>query len=310
MTGIIGISEQRASDAALVSAFSVTRGETMPDGSNFIQPANASSSSAFEHSMRPKLPWELVEYSVSSFETSLDKVDREAPWQDGVGHTGSSPELQRLDDLLPLVVAILGKRDAAARVRRMITAMGLSLPRLERLRSCSVPRWADRLEDRERKAYALINQVSSEMLLEVKPKNGADLKYLMALAMATELPKSRQRALLERFTRGLCKAMAGEPIDGRWLGVLETATSDMAPHYPEGSKFVVSRVKRSRDVVLGRDYCFEGTKHFTYLPLTLARLKGVTRREWQVEFLAKPGEIISLRRYLWRVAYAVERATH
>jgi hypothetical protein len=258
MTHSLNIQQQRASDAAPVLASSVTRGKTMPDGSNFAVSPTSSLSPAIERPVeRAKLPWELIEYRASLFETSLDEADGKAPWLDGVGHTGPSPEVQRLRDLLPGVVAIIEKPDASARVRHMIKAMGLSLPRLERLRSCSVPRWADRLEDRERKAYALINQVSSEMLLEVKPKNGADLKYLMALAMATELPKAKQRALLGRFTDGLRKAMAGEPIDGRWLGVLEATTSDMAPRYPEGSKFVVSRVKRSRDVVLGRDYCFE-----------------------------------------------------
>ncbi|MPZ33032.1 MAG: hypothetical protein GEV13_18915 [Rhodospirillales bacterium] len=284
----------------------------MPDGSNFIQSVDASSSAVSEHSLRPKPPCELVEYSASLFDTSLDDTDRKAPWRDGVGHTGSSPELQRLYDLLPRVVAILGKRDAANRVRRMIEAMGLSLPRLERLRSClsSAPRWPGKTEDHERKAYKLIQQASSEMLLSVKPGNTSDLLYLIRLAASTDLPKARRRALLATCTRGLRRAMANKPIDGRPLGVLEIVSNHMAPHYPAGSKVVVSHVKRTCDVVIGRDYGFVGRKHYSYEPLTLARLTGATRRAWLVEFLSEPGKITSLPRYVWRPAYAVERGMH
>ena len=77
MTRIFGISEQRASDAAPVSAPCVTGGETMPDGSNFVQSSTSPALSVVTP-IAPHLNGAgiLIEMLVADQQASIEAPDK------------------------------------------------------------------------------------------------------------------------------------------------------------------------------------------------------------------------------------------
>jgi hypothetical protein len=148
-----------------------------------------------------KAPHQLVEYSTTIFDTSLDDADRE---HRPLTADPMAPDQQRARDLATDVADIMrAKGDHLALTRQHIEGLGLTLPRLYRLNSFARNNAIStyRLVGQEgdiaewRAASRLVHRAALSILLDVPAQNRHDAIQLAGLvADALEPPPKAQRS--------------------------------------------------------------------------------------------------------------------
>jgi hypothetical protein len=213
-----------------------------------------------------KAPHELVEYSTTIFDTSLDDADRE---HRPLTADPMAPDQQRARDVATDVAGIMrAKGDHLALTRQHIEGLGLTLPRLYRLnrfaRNNAISTY--RLVGQEgvphgewRVASRLVHRAALSILLDVPAQNRHDAIQLAGLvADALEPPSKPQRRRVAKRLAGYFASM----LDGkhildapkRW--VWDFANDSMAPAFPAGSNALYERHKG--EPVAGGYYIFHG----------------------------------------------------
>jgi hypothetical protein len=217
-----------------------------------------------------KAPHQLVEYSPTIFDTSLDDADREF----GSLENPMPPDQQRARDVATDVARImLAKGNLAEMVRQHIEGLGLTLPRLYRLnrfaRNNAIHEPTTGLAaeceaqgttaGQWRVASRLVHSAALSILLDVPAQNRHDAIQLAGLvADALEPPPKAQRRRVARRIAGYFASM----LDGkhildapkRW--VWNVGDDSMAPAFPAGSNALYERHKG--DPVAGGYYIFHG----------------------------------------------------
>jgi hypothetical protein len=214
-----------------------------------------------------KAPHELVEYSPTIFDTSLDDADRDYRPLDEVNK--SAPDQQRARDVATDVARIMQtKGNLAELVRQHIEGLGLTLPRLYRLnmfaRSNAVSTYKVVGQDdiplgEWRVASRLVHRAALSILLDVPAQNRHDAIQLAGL-VADALdppPKVQRRRVAKRLARYFAAMLDGKHIldaPKRW--VWDFANDSMAPAFPAGSHALYERHKG--EPVAGGYYIFHG----------------------------------------------------
>ena len=218
-----------------------------------------------------KAPHELVEYSSTIFDTSIDDVDRDyRPLAEG---DKTAPDQRRAFMLAFDVARIMrSKGDHFARTRKHIASLNLTLPRLARLNrfarnnAVMTALWYNAeaecaaqgaTQGEWQAASRLIHRVALSMLLDVPAQNRSDA-YALAGFVCDALdapPQSQRRQAAKRLGRYFAEVLDGQYIlDAPMQWVWKFAHDDMAPTFPTGSSAVIERHKG--ELVPGAYYVF------------------------------------------------------
>jgi hypothetical protein len=220
-----------------------------------------------------KAPHELVEYSTTIFDTSIDDADRDyRPLAEAEGDR-TAPDQRRAFMLAFDVARIMrSKGDHFARTRKHIASLNLTLPRLARLN-----RFARNNAVRDSKWYnsdaecaaqgvtygewqaasRLIHRAALSMLLDVPAQNRSDA-YALAGFVCDALdapPPPQRRQAAKRLARYFAEMLDGQNVlDAPTQWVWKFNHDGMAPTFPEGSSAVIERHKG--ELVPGAYYVF------------------------------------------------------
>ena len=216
-----------------------------------------------------KAPHELVEYSTTIFDTSLDDDDRD--YRPLAAIKGAPDQLRARDvatDVARIMQATKGNpRALPGLVRQHIEGLGLTLPRLYRLnrfaRSNAVSTY--RLVGQEgdvgewRAASRLVHRAALSILLDVPAQNRHDAHQLAGLvADALDAPPiAQRRRVAKRLARYFAAMLDGQHVrfdasKPQWVWAF---TDDgMAPAFPAGTRALYERHKG--DLVAGGYYIF------------------------------------------------------
>jgi hypothetical protein len=218
-----------------------------------------------------KAPHQLVEYSPTIFDTSLDDADRD--FRPSL-ENASPPDQQRAKavafDVVPIMLA---KGNLAEMVRRHIEGLGLSLPRL-----CRLNRFARNNAIHEpttglaaeceaqgttagqwRVASRLVHSAALSILLDVPAQNRHDAIQLVGLvADALDPPPKAQRRRVAKRLAGYFGAMLDgkHVLDAPKQWVWAVGDDSMAPAFPAGTNALYERQKG--EPVAGGYYIFHG----------------------------------------------------
>jgi hypothetical protein len=208
-----------------------------------------------------KAPHELVEYSTTVFDTSLDDADRKFQSLENP----MPPDQQRARDVATDVARImLAKGNLAEMVRKHIEGLGLTLPRLYRLnmfaRNNAVSGHKlvgqDSIPLGEWKvASRLVHGAALSILLDVPAQNRhAAIKLAGLVADALDpLPKVQRRRVAKQLARYFGAMLDGKHIldaPKRW--VMSFANDSMAPAFPAGSHALYERHHDKGSLSLGQ----------------------------------------------------------
>ena len=218
-----------------------------------------------------KAPHQLVEYSPTIFDTSLDDADRD--FRPSL-ENASPPDQQRAKavafDVIPIMLA---KGNLAEMVRRHIEGLGLTLPRLYRLnrfaRNNAIHEPTTGLAaeceahgttaGQWRKASRLVHHGALSILLDVPAQNRHDAMQLADLvANALDpLPKIQRRRVAKRLAGYFVAMLDGKHVlDAPKQWVMSFANDSMAPAFPAGSNALYERHKG--EPLAGGYYIFHG----------------------------------------------------
>lgn len=215
-----------------------------------------------------KAPHELVEYSATIFDTSLDDADRDfRPLQE----ISTPPDQQRARDVATDVARIMqatkgNPRALPGLVRQHIEGLGLTLPRLYRLNRFArsnavsghkVVRQEDIPLGEWQVASRLVHRAALSILLDVPAQNRHDAIHLAGLvADALDAPPlAQRRRVAKRLARYFADMLDGLHIldaPKRWVWGFED--DGMAPAFPAGSHAIYERHKG--ELVAGGYYIF------------------------------------------------------
>jgi hypothetical protein len=212
-----------------------------------------------------KAPHELVEYSTTIFDTSLDDADRKFQSPENP----MRPDQQRARDVATAVARMMQtKGNLAELVRQHSEGLGLTLPRLYRLnmfaRNNAVSGHKligqDGIPLSEWKvASRLVHRAALSILLDVSAQNSHDaiqLAGLMAAALDPP-PLAQRRRVAKRLAGYFASMLDGKHIldaPKRW--VMAFANDSMGPAFPAGSNALYERHKG--EPVAGGYYIFHG----------------------------------------------------
>jgi hypothetical protein len=185
---------------------------------------------------RPLEEYEKTERSLTIFDSSMDRHDRDPVWESPEKGSSPSPELVRLGTLIDAAWGILSSKRWAARqlyhMRVDIRHYGLSAARLSRLfmlaqsPSCTqrsfsgviiddeqVPNWRGTYGQR-RTCALLVARGALSLLAEVPLQSRHDLSRIIDMAqwLPGALPRDASRALSRRLTMHLADVIAGRPF--------------------------------------------------------------------------------------------------
>jgi hypothetical protein len=218
----------------------------------------------------PKAPYELVEYSSTIFDTSLDDADRK---HTGIGNDFvPPPDQERARKMADYAVRLMrSKGDHLAMVRKHIASLDPTLPRLVRLnrfaRSNALPYFRSQPDTgikepgitwgEWRAASQLVHRAALSMLLDVPARNCSDAMAIANLVReALDPPAPAQRRKVAKRLADYFAAMLdgqqhlGGPKQWAW-----TFSSDqMAPALPAGSMAVIEQ--HHGELVPGGYYIF------------------------------------------------------
>jgi hypothetical protein len=220
-----------------------------------------------------KAPHQLIEYSQTVFDTSLDDADRDFRPLD---ENRSPPDQQRALMVAFDVARIIRSRDTKALatfdlVRKHVAALDLTLPRLFRLNrfarnnavrdswykadiECAA-QGATFAEWRE--ASRLVHRAALAILLDVPAQNRADAIELASLvreALEPPVPAQR-RQVAKRLARYFAEMLDGQYIlDAPTRWVWGFGDDSMAPAFPAGTNALYERQKG--ELVSGGYYIF------------------------------------------------------
>jgi hypothetical protein len=200
-----------------------------------------------------KAPHELVEYSPTIFDTSLDDADRDfRPLQE----ISMPADQQRARDVATDVARIMqSKGNLAELVRQHIEGLGLTLPRLYRLnrfaRNNAVS--GHKLAGQEgiplgewKIASRLVHRATLSILLDVPAQNRHDAIQLAGLVADAldPLPKAQRRRVAKQLARYFGAMLDGKHVpDAPKQWVWNVGDDSMAPAFPAGSNALYERHK-------------------------------------------------------------------
>jgi hypothetical protein len=272
----------------------------------------------------PKAPHELVEYSSTIFDTSLDDADRK--------HTVTvigrdfvpPPDQERARKMADYAVRLMrSKGDHLALMRKHIASLDLSLPRLVRLnrfaRSNVLPyfKCAPDAGIKEpgitwgewRAASQLVHRAALSILLDVPARNASDAMVLAELVReALEAPeKAQQRRVAKRLARYFSLMLASVyRLSGPQQFVGTVQNDMMEPGYMKGTRIIYQRCRG--ELVPGVDYIFRSRGNDIEMIRRFSHLTPTGR--WSVEIFKGPDGRPSrqnLEPSSWRPAYRILR---
>jgi hypothetical protein len=218
---------------------------------------------------RPRAPHELVEYSSTIFDTSLDDADRD--FRPSL-ESSTPPDQVRAREVAFDVARIMrGKGDHLALARRHIEKLGLTLPRLFRLnrfaRSNAVSNHKVTIDHditpaEWRAASRLVHRAALSILLDVPAQNRRDAIELASLAADALDPPvlTQRRRLARRLARYFGAMLDGKHVldapKSQWVWTF--GNDSMAPAFPAGSTVLIERQKG--ELVAGGYYIFHSRR--------------------------------------------------
>ena len=207
-----------------------------------------------------KAPHQLVEYSTTIFDTSLDDADRDyRPLAEG---DKTAPDQRRAFMLAFDVAHIMrSKGDHFALTRKHIASLNRTLPRLARLNrfarnnAVRTTLWYNSEAEcaaqgvtygEWQAASRLIHRAALSMLLDVPAQNRSDA-YALAGFVCDALdapPPSQRRQAAKRLGRYFAEMLDGQYVldaPTRWVWTFNH--DGMAPTFPTGSTAIIERHK-------------------------------------------------------------------
>jgi hypothetical protein len=213
-----------------------------------------------------KAPHELVEYSSTIFDTSLDDADRD--FRPLLENSTPPDQVRAREVAFDVVRIVRSKGDHLALARRHIEGLGLTLPRLYRLnrfaRSNAVSNHKvatdqDITPAEWRAASRLVHRAALSILLDVPAQNRHDAYQLADLvANALEpLPMAQRRRVAKRLAGYFVAMLDGKRVlDAPKQWIWGFGDDSMAPAFPAGSNALYERHKG--EPVAGGYYIFHG----------------------------------------------------